>query len=265
MTTPLSQGLRATEMLEDAILLALEESQDQGYLSSIRLSELIGWDAEGLPSPNGQGYGRIAVVGLLYRLYLAGRVEPAHQPNRRGHWGGWRISDAELAQRRGSEAAAPPPTPDPMHIAGALLTGAVPLAEYPQPPAEGLMPPLPGSIRFPDDTEFPLRHWEQILLYTVEWLNQSGIMTLRDVPVRMVRGPGYLINTRPVHSDGRPMVKRVQAGGPNQLWVYTKSPVAPAHFAIYHAKRILELFNLDLAEVHLVLPKHDEAAATEEA
>ena len=83
MPDPLTVGRRAAARLEEALLLALEEYRDQGYISTIRLAERIGWDAEGMPSPNGQGYGRLAVIGLLYKLYLAGRVEPAHQPNRR--------------------------------------------------------------------------------------------------------------------------------------------------------------------------------------
>ena len=215
MPDPLTVGRRAAARLEEAILLALEEYRDQGYISTIRLAERIGWDAEGMPSPNGQGYGRLAVIGLLYKLYLAGRVEPAHQPNRRGHWGGWRISDEEYARRSGLDAESISP-PESLHIAAALLSGEVSLAEYPMPPAEGLMPPLPTAVRFPDATEYELRHWEQILTFTVQWLNETGILTLADVPVRMLRGPGYLVNTEPIHSDGRPMVKRTQAGGPDQ-------------------------------------------------
>ena len=92
------------QLRREAILLALEDHRDQGYLNTLRLAERIGWDNDGMPSPNGQGYGRIAVIGLLYKLYLAGKVEPAHQPNRRGHWGGWRISDEESARRSGEDA-----------------------------------------------------------------------------------------------------------------------------------------------------------------
>ena len=160
MPDPLTVGRRAAARLEEAILLALEEYRDQGYISTIRLAERIGWDAEGMPSPNGQGYGRLAVIGLLYKLYLAGRVEPAHQPNRRGHWGGWRISDEEYARRSGLDAA-DLPSPEPLRIAAALLSGEVSLAEYPMPPAEGLMPPLPTAVRFPDATEYKLRHWNR--------------------------------------------------------------------------------------------------------
>ena len=101
MPNSLTVGRQATARLEEAILLALEDHRDQGYLNTLRLAERIGWDNDGMPSPNGQGYGRIAVIGLLYKLYLAGKVEPAHQPNRRGHWGGWRISDEEYARRSG--------------------------------------------------------------------------------------------------------------------------------------------------------------------
>ena len=74
MPNPLTVGRRATARLEEAILLALEEHRDRGYLSTLRLAERIGWDNDGMPSPNGQGYGRIAVIGLLYKLYLDGRV-----------------------------------------------------------------------------------------------------------------------------------------------------------------------------------------------
>lgn len=255
MQTPLTIGRRATARLEEAVLRVLEEHWPRGYLRTLLIAERIGWDPQGLPSPNGQGYGRIAVIGLLYRLYLAGRVEPSHQPNRRGHWGGWRISDAEYARRRGIDAGSVS-LPDPLHLAGELLSGAeVPLSEYPQPPAEGLMPPLPRALRFPDGTEYELRHWEEILTRTVEWLNQAGILTLNDVPVPMVRGPGYLVNVEPVHSDGRPMVKRTQAGGPDRLWVYTKSPTAPGYFSMYHARRLLRRFDQDLANVQLALPE----------
>ena len=253
MPNPLTVGLRATSRLEEAILLALEEYRDRGFLSTNRLAERIGWDADGMPSPNGQGYGRIAVIGLLYKLYLAGKVEPAHQPNRRGHWGGWRISDEEYARRHGLDAESVAP-PEPLHLAGALLSGEVPLAEYPLPPTEGLMPPRPETIRFPDAAEYELRHWEEILTKTVEWLNQARILTLANVPVKMLRGTGYLVNTEPIHSDGRPMAKRTQVGGPDQLWVYTKSPATPGYYAVYHARRLLELFRQDLTQVHLILP-----------
>lgn len=256
MPDPLTVGRRATSRLEEAILLALEEYRDQGYLNTIRIAERIGWDNDGMPSPNGQGYGRIAVIGLLYKLYLAGRVEPAHQPNQRGHWGGWRISDEEYARRKGQDVESLP-IPEPLHIAGARLSGEVSLDEYPLPPAEGLMPPLATAIRFRDGKEYELRHWEQILTRTVEWLNWSRILTRANLPVRMVRGPGYLINTEPVHSDGRPMVKRAQAEGPDRLWVYTKSPATPGYYAVYHAKRLLELFRQDLTKVYLILPSGD--------
>ena len=45
MPDPLTVGRRAAARLEEAILLALEEYRDQGYISTIRLAERIGWDA----------------------------------------------------------------------------------------------------------------------------------------------------------------------------------------------------------------------------
>ena len=46
----LTVGRRATARLEEAILLALEEHRDQGYLNTLRLAERIGWDNDGMPS-----------------------------------------------------------------------------------------------------------------------------------------------------------------------------------------------------------------------
>ena len=50
MPNPLTVGRRATTRLEEAILLALEEHRDQGYLNTLRLAERIGWDNDGMPS-----------------------------------------------------------------------------------------------------------------------------------------------------------------------------------------------------------------------
>ena len=102
----------------------------------------------------------------------------------------------------------------------------------PSPFQKGMGQHRQGDVPVPAD---PQAH----LTFTVQWLNETSILTLAGVPVRMARGPGYLVNTEPIHSDGRPMVKRTQAGGPDQLWVYTKSPVTPGYYAIYHTRRNL--------------------------
>ena len=39
--------------------------------------------------------------------------------------------------------------------------------------------------------------------------------------------------------------------------VYTKSPATPGYYAVYHTKRLLELFGQDLAQTHLMLPGGD--------
>ena len=70
----------------------------------------------------------------------------------------------------------------------------------------------------------------------------------------MVRGPGYLINTEPIHSDGRPDGETHAGRRAEQLWVYTKSPATPGYYAVYHTRRLLEICQQDLAEVHLLLP-----------
>ena len=239
-TDPFTLGQQGTAILDEAVLRALEEHRPKGYVSSIILSQLIGWDTEGMPSPNGDGYGRVAVLGLLYRLYLEGRVEPAHPPNRRGHWGGWRITDEEYALRQGVDAVELT-VPDPLEFPASNLSGWVTLGDYPLPPKSGLMPPVPSIIRFSDGAEYEPIRWSEILPLVVEWLNRRNLLTSgRNVPVRMSRGRGYLINTEPFHSDGRPMETRVQAGGPDRLWVHTKSSAAPAHYGTYQTRRLIQ-------------------------
>ena len=56
-TDPLTLGQQGTAILDEAILRALEKQRPNGYISSILLSQIIGWDTEGMPSPNGDGYG----------------------------------------------------------------------------------------------------------------------------------------------------------------------------------------------------------------
>lgn len=252
-TDPLTLGQQGTDILDEAVLRALEESRPNGYVSSILLSQLIGWDTDGMPSPNGDGYGRVAVLGLLYRLYLEGRVEPAHPPNGRGHWGGWKITDEEYARRQGLDNAELT-VPKALGLPASTLSGWVSLNDYPLPPKSGLMPPVPLIIRFPNGTEYEPKRWNEILPLVVEWLNRNRLLIAeRNVPVRMARGRGYLINTEPFHSDGRPMEARVQAGGPDRLWVHTKSSAAPAHYGIYHSKRLLQYCGLGLGNMQLWL------------
>lgn len=242
----------------EATLLALEETRPLGYVSSVYLAGRIGWDPEGMPSPNGQGYGHVAVAGLLYRLYLAGRVVPAHQPNKRGHWGGWRISDSEHARRNGLEVTEVP-LPPPLRLAATTLSGDVPLTEYPMPPSRGPMPPLPKAIRFPDGWERDLDQWSDILTFAVEWLDEQGILTPDSVPVKMYRGVGYLVNSQPLHSDGRPMFKRIQARGPHRFWVNVQASTSPGYYALYHVKRMLTLFQQDPASSFLIIPDDESA------
>ncbi len=252
---PFALGRQGTAILDEAVLRALEDSRPNGYISSILLSQRIGWDTDGMPSPNGDGYGRVAVLGLLYRLYLEGRVEPAHLPNRRGHWGGWRITDEEYARRHGVEAVELT-VPEAMEHPVSMLSGWVTLADYPLPPKSGLMPTVPSGIRFSDGTEYEPTRWNDVLSLVVEWLNSGSLLVPgRNVPVRMSRGKGYLVNTEPFHSDGRPMEKRVQAGGPDRLWVHTKSPATPAHYGIYHSRRLMQYCGRSPGNMQLWLGK----------
>ncbi len=66
----------------------------------------------------------------------------------------------------------------------------------------------PTTIKFPDDTEYPLASRRDLLLRTVEWLVSNGLLTNNSEPV-LVRGgnatKGYcIVNNRPVHPNGEP-------------------------------------------------------------
>ena len=54
-TDPFTLGQQSTVILDEAVLRALEASRPKGHISFILLSQLIGWDTDGMPSPNGDG------------------------------------------------------------------------------------------------------------------------------------------------------------------------------------------------------------------
>ena len=254
-----SYGERAVALLEEAVLQALEETRSRGFTRSSVLSKRIGLSPSVLPSPNGKGYAHIAIMGVLYRLYLAGRIEPHHQQNQRGHWGGWRITDEEYRRRTGmdSDAPGPEPGPDPDPPSDAAFAQLPPgewvsLAEYPVPRAVGPSPEVPALVRFPDHRQYSLISWDQLLVWTVEWLNENGLLVADDMPVKLARGPGCLVNSKPEHPDGRPMSRYLRAGGPDRFCVYAR---ASAFHAVYHTRRLLVVCNQNLADVSFLVPR----------
>ena len=128
------------------------------------------------------------------------------------------------------------------------------LRNIPNPPSPVSCHRCPRSSGFPDGTECEPKQWNDVLPMVVERLNRSGLLAPgRNVPVRMSRGKGYLINTEPFHSDGRPMGTRIQTNGPDRLWVQTLPTASHGHYGVYHAKRLLQYCNQPLERVYLWL------------
>ena len=76
-------------------------------------------------------------------------------------------------------------------------SGWVSLGEF-NPP--GGSPP-PQAIRFPDEAEHEIKHWNDILVAVATWLNASGKLTTRDVPVQS-SPKTYIVHTQPTHPMG---------------------------------------------------------------
>ena len=76
-------------------------------------------------------------------------------------------------------------------------SGWVTLPEF-NPP--GGSPP-PQAIRFPDQDEHEIKHWNDILVAVATWLNASGKLTTNDVPVQSSPNT-YIVHTQPTHPSG---------------------------------------------------------------
>mgnify|MGYP001773541281 CR=1 FL=1 len=79
----------------------------------------------------------------------------------------------------------------------------------PPPPGKRLtdFSPKPGDqlkftrIIFPDGKSYQLKYWKDILTAAVEWLHSTG--KLPPPPIKAGKGATYLVNTRPVHENGK--------------------------------------------------------------
>jgi hypothetical protein len=60
----------------------------------------------------------------------------------------------------------------------------------------------PSRLRLPDGSEVAIRYWVDIPVETAKWLEQHGRLTPQHSPIRY--GERYLLNTSPVHPDGKP-------------------------------------------------------------
>ena len=107
----------------------------------------------------------------------------------------------------------------------------------------------PTTIKFPDDTEYPLASRRDLLLRTVEWLVSNGSLTSNSEPV-LVRGgngaKGYcIVNNRSVHPNGEDFAQPRKING-TSLVVNVGSASA-----VSKAKTLLEHCGIDPATVQL--------------
>ena len=93
--------------------------------------------------------------------------------------------------------------------------------------------PKPNSIRFPDGTSKPIRNWRYLQISAVEWLSQTGRISVPDCPVTDREGGAYLVNSKPERRSGKSFVQPKSING---MWI-------ELHFSgaehVRMAKRIL--------------------------
>ena len=92
----------------------------------------------------------------------------------------------------------------------------------------------PPSIRFPDNSEYPIQRWRNLIERTASWLWSKGLLTHRNLPVPASgRSSRYVVSTEAVHQsgqpftaqqpiDGTPLIVEVNVGG-NQAIDYART------------------------------------------
>ena len=100
----------------------------------------------------------------------------------------------------------------------------------------------PKEILFPDRRRTEMKYWTDILVETVRWLTDKGILTNRQCPMSRPRTRRYMVHTEPVHSHGANFASPVQVNG---LYV-EKNVSAPA--SISHAIAIITHVGQDPAQ-----------------
>ena len=141
----------------------------------------------------------------------------------------------------------PVQTPVPSPASSKPPTGAatkeVPLSGY----AWSSGRPRPAAIRFPDGTSKPISSWRQLQISAVEWLFESGRLTVADCPVTDRDGGVYLINSKPERRNGSRFSRPKSIYG---MWIEVQY-----RDQIRMTKRILISRDISLDEVKLVHPE----------
>ncbi len=64
--------------------------------------------------------------------------------------------------------------------------------------------PSPRRIRFPDGSQTNIARWKSILIETVRWLVNRGLLNLGDCPIRKGNNKRYMVSTSPIHPSDNP-------------------------------------------------------------
>ena len=110
-------------------------------------------------------------------------------------------------------------------------------------------PPPPVGVRFPDDSERPVRSWKDLLFGVASWLASVGELTEREAIPVDARQPQtrqrYIVSAAPVHGSGKPFEEPFEIPGA-PLFVETMVDKTQAKS---HAIKLLEHCGVDPNDV----------------
>ncbi len=99
------------------------------------------------------------------------------------------------------------------------------LSKYQEPHA-----PKPIEVRFPDNSVVPVKAWKSILVEVAKWLEKNKLLTENHCPISVPRKSGrtklYVVNTKAVHSNGKPFRDPTRVGA---FYVANNSTIAVAN------------------------------------
>jgi hypothetical protein len=137
------------------------------------------------------------------------------------------------------------PTPTQVEQAStppAAASDWVALSEYNPPPGQR----SPVAIRFWDDSERTLTHWNEVLTYVVEKLYTEKKLTVETLPIGWSKQT-HSVHIEPTHPTGKAFGKSKRIEG-TPLFVNVNLNAAQFR---QNTKRLLEHHGLDPADVHL--------------
>ena len=129
---------------------------------------------------------------------------------------------------------AAPPSPD-----GWVALTELEVPEHPH----GL---APSAMRFADQPQVSIRSWISLLLESVNWLYSQSLLSQSDCPI-WLGTTRYLLNDRPVHSNGQAFKNDFALSGSN---IHVEISLT-AKQAVANAIRLLKRFDQAPAQVYV--------------